>query len=72
MHVLLSYLQATLAHRKSMYETVPVLQLGLSDIFIEHGDSARLLSIQGLDATGIQASIAQRFGGLLKRMARAA
>ena len=51
---------------------VPVLQLGLSDTFIEHGDPARLLSMQGLDAAGIQASIAQRFAALLKPIARAA
>ena len=51
---------------------VPVLQLGLDDSFIEHGDPARLLSLQGLDAAGIQASIAQRFGALLKPLARAA
>ena len=51
---------------------VPVLQLGLSDTFIEHGDPARLLSLQGLDAAGIQASIAQRFGALLKPIARVA
>ncbi|MPN05913.1 1-deoxy-D-xylulose-5-phosphate synthase [bioreactor metagenome] len=41
----------------------PVLQLGLPDVFIEHGDPAKLLSLQGLDAKGIQASIEQRFGG---------
>ncbi|QIL81244.1 1-deoxy-D-xylulose-5-phosphate synthase [Diaphorobacter sp. HDW4A] len=40
----------------------PVLQLGLSDVFIEHGDPVKLLSLQGLDAKGIQASIEQRFG----------
>ena len=51
---------------------VPVLQLGLGDTFIEHGDPARLLSMQGLDAAGIQASIAQRFGALLKPIARLA
>ncbi len=34
-----------------------VLQLGLPDAFIEHGDPARLLSLQGLDAAGIEASI---------------
>jgi 1-deoxy-D-xylulose-5-phosphate synthase len=51
---------------------IPVLQLGLGDTFIEHGDPARLLSMQGLDAEGIQASIAQRFAGLLKPMVRAA
>jgi 1-deoxy-D-xylulose-5-phosphate synthase len=40
----------------------PVLQLGLPDAFIEHGDPAKLLSLQGLDAAGIQASIEKRFG----------
>ena len=39
----------------------PVLQLGLPDAFIEHGDPAKLMSMQGLDATGIQASIEKRF-----------
>jgi len=39
----------------------PLLQLGLPDVFIEHGDPAKLLSLQGLDAAGIQASIEQRF-----------
>ena len=37
------------------------LQLGLPDVFIEHGDPAKLLSLQGLDAAGIRASIAARF-----------
>ncbi|MFE8647069.1 1-deoxy-D-xylulose-5-phosphate synthase [Sphingomonas sp. NCPPB 2930] len=41
----------------------PVLQLGLPDHFIEHGDPARLLALAGLDATGIAASVAARFGG---------
>ena len=40
----------------------PVLQLGLPDVFIEHGDPVKLLSLQGLDAKGIQASIEKRFG----------
>jgi 1-deoxy-D-xylulose-5-phosphate synthase len=39
----------------------PLLQLGLPDVFIEHGDPAKLLSMQGLDAAGIQASIEKRF-----------
>ncbi len=51
---------------------VPVLQLGLDDVFIEHGDPARLLTLQGLDAAGIQASIARRFSELLTPVARAA
>ncbi len=40
---------------------LPVLQLGLSDVFIEHGDVAKLLAMQGLDALGIEASIRKRF-----------
>jgi 1-deoxy-D-xylulose-5-phosphate synthase len=51
---------------------LPVLQLGLPDVFIEHGDPAKLLALQGLDAPGIQASIAQRFAELLAPRARAA
>ncbi|MDO9198191.1 1-deoxy-D-xylulose-5-phosphate synthase [Rhodoferax sp.] len=39
----------------------PLLQLGLRDEFIEHGDHLRLLALQGLDAFGIEASIRQRF-----------
>jgi 1-deoxy-D-xylulose-5-phosphate synthase len=35
----------------------PLLQLGLPDAFIEHGDPAKLLSLQGLDAVGIEASV---------------
>ena len=48
--------------------TLPVLQLGLADEFIEHGDPAHLLRLQGLDAAGIQASIRQRFGPLLTHL----
>ncbi len=40
-----------------------VLQLGLPDQFVEHGDPAKLLSLCGLDAEGIEKSIVQRFGG---------
>ena len=36
---------------------LPVLQLGLPDRFIEHGDHAKLLSGLGLDAAGIERSI---------------
>ena len=43
----------------------PLLQLGLKDEFIEHGDPAQLLALQGLDAAGIEAAISQRFGALL-------
>ena len=45
----------------------PLLQLGLRDEFIEHGDPARLLALQGLDAAGIEASIRARFGMLVER-----
>jgi 1-deoxy-D-xylulose-5-phosphate synthase len=41
---------------------LPVLQLGLPDEFIEHGDTALLLAQCGLDATGIEQSIRRRFG----------
>ena len=41
---------------------VPVLQLGLPDQFVEHGDPAKLLALCGLDAAGIEKSIVQRFG----------
>ncbi|MDE2416911.1 MAG: 1-deoxy-D-xylulose-5-phosphate synthase [Burkholderiales bacterium] len=51
---------------------VPVLQLGLPDAFIEHGDPAKLLAMQGLDAAGIQASIERRFEAMLPPVERAA
>jgi len=35
----------------------PLLQLGLPDVFIEHGDPVKLLAMQGLDAVGLEASI---------------
>jgi 1-deoxy-D-xylulose-5-phosphate synthase len=51
---------------------VPVLQLGLQDVFVEHGDPARLMTLHGLDTAGIQASITRRFSALLAPRARAA
>jgi 1-deoxy-D-xylulose-5-phosphate synthase len=45
--------------------TLPVLPLGLSDTFIEHGDPARLLAAEGLDAAGIERSVRARFGALV-------
>jgi 1-deoxy-D-xylulose-5-phosphate synthase len=42
--------------------SVPLLHLGLPDRFIEHGDPAKLLSLCGLDAAGIEQSIRKRFG----------
>jgi 1-deoxy-D-xylulose-5-phosphate synthase len=44
---------------------LPVLQLGLPDQFIEHGDPAKLLSMLGLDAAGIERSVRERFASLL-------
>jgi len=41
--------------------TKPVLALGLGDFFTEQGDPAKLLAQQGLDASGIEASVRQRF-----------
>jgi 1-deoxy-D-xylulose-5-phosphate synthase len=44
----------------------PVLQLGLPDTFIEHGDPVKLLALQGLSAAGIEASIRARFAPFLQ------
>ena len=46
--------------------TLPVLQLGLPDTFVEHGDPAKLLALCGLDAKGIGQSILKRFGPQLQ------
>jgi 1-deoxy-D-xylulose-5-phosphate synthase len=43
----------------------PVLQLGLPDRFIDHGDPALLLRLEGLDAAGIERSVRARFADLL-------
>ena len=43
----------------------PVLTLGVADVFTEHGDPVKLLTELGLDATGIRASITQRFPHLV-------
>ncbi len=51
---------------------LPVLQLGLPDTFIEHGDPVKLLALQGLDAVGIEASIRKRFADLLEPVAQSA
>ena len=56
----------------------PVLQLGLPDLFIDHGDPVKLLASCGLDGEGIAKSIRERFlnnavesdaGKLTKRVA---
>ncbi len=41
---------------------LPVLQLGLPDEYIEHGDVASLMSACGLDAAGIEQAVLKRFG----------
>jgi 1-deoxy-D-xylulose-5-phosphate synthase len=40
----------------------PLLQLGLPDHFIDHGDPALLLASAGLDAAGIIAAVRKRLG----------
>jgi 1-deoxy-D-xylulose-5-phosphate synthase len=45
---------------------LPVLQLGLPDAFTEHGDPAKLLSMLGLDAAGIERSVRERFARWLE------
>ncbi len=44
----------------------PLLQLGLPDVFIEHGDPVALMALQGLDACGIARSIKSRFTSLVE------
>jgi 1-deoxy-D-xylulose-5-phosphate synthase len=44
---------------------MPLLQLGLPDRFVEHGDPGKLLALCGLDAGGIERSVLERFGGTL-------
>jgi len=41
--------------------SLPVLNLGLPDVFIEHGDPVKLLAGVGLDAAGIEASLRARW-----------
>ncbi|MBB3214581.1 1-deoxy-D-xylulose-5-phosphate synthase [Herbaspirillum sp. Sphag1AN] len=46
----------------------PLLQLGLPDRFIDHGEVGHLLAACGLDGDGIAASIVQRFGNEQPRL----
>jgi len=41
--------------------SLPVLQLGLPDEYVEHGEPGKLMSQCGLDAAGIERSIRERF-----------
>jgi 1-deoxy-D-xylulose-5-phosphate synthase len=45
---------------------LPVLQLGLPDHFVDHGDSAVLLRECGLDAEGIAAAVRRRFPDVVR------
>jgi len=45
----------------SMDIVKPILNLGIPDKFIDHGDTVQLLASCGLDAPGIIASVKQRF-----------
>ncbi|MEN2425105.1 1-deoxy-D-xylulose-5-phosphate synthase [Chromobacterium vaccinii] len=54
---------ACLEALQAMRVAAPVLQLGLPDDYVEHGDPALLLSLCGLDAAGIEKSIRKRLAG---------
>jgi len=45
--------------------SIPVLRLGVPDVFTEHGDPSKIMSALGLDAAGIEASVRQRFADVL-------
>ncbi|HEY6543848.1 MAG TPA: transketolase C-terminal domain-containing protein, partial [Dokdonella sp.] len=45
--------------------TLPMLQLGLSDRFLEHAARDELLAHEGLDAASIEQSVRKRFGNLI-------
>jgi 1-deoxy-D-xylulose-5-phosphate synthase len=49
---------------------LPVLQIGLPDRFVDHGDPALLLKECGLDAAGVSAAIRKRFAGQLRAARR--
>jgi len=44
---------------------LPVLRLGVPDVFTDHGDPGKIMSMLGLDSAGIEASVHQRFTHLL-------
>jgi 1-deoxy-D-xylulose-5-phosphate synthase len=45
---------------------IPVLRLGVPDVFTEHGDPNHILASLGLNAEGIEASVRERFGDVLQ------
>lgn len=56
---------AVLEHLSQHGIEKPVLQLGLPDRFIDHGEQGALRRLVGLDAQGIQHAIEERFADLL-------
>jgi 1-deoxy-D-xylulose-5-phosphate synthase len=50
---------------------VPMLHLGLPDRFVDHGEQAQLLRLEGLDAAGLERSIRARYPHLLPAEATA-
>jgi 1-deoxy-D-xylulose-5-phosphate synthase len=56
---------AVLEALQTLDQPKPVLTLGVRDVYVDHGDPAKLLTELGLDAVGIEASIRQRFASLL-------
>jgi 1-deoxy-D-xylulose-5-phosphate synthase len=52
---------AVLEYFSSREIVCAVLQLGLSDQFIDHGEQTALLKSLGLDASGIENAIRERF-----------
>jgi 1-deoxy-D-xylulose-5-phosphate synthase len=56
---------AVLEALQTLEQSKPVLTLGVKDVYVDHGDPAKLLAELGLDATGIEASTRQRFASLL-------
>ena len=56
---------AVLEALQTLDQPKPVLTLGVRDVYVDHGDPAKLLAELGLDAAGIEASIRQRFASLL-------
>ncbi len=65
-HVLMGGAGAAVAEAMAADGIVrPLQMLGLPDRFIDHGEQAQLLALEGLDAKGIEASVRQRFTDLL-------
>ena len=50
---------------------MPVLRLGVPDVFTDHGDPLKILSQLGLDAAGIEQSIRLRFAPIISNDAAA-